>query len=118
MRLARNIGILALVALALMVVPGGGPVVSLVLTLLLIAFLTAIAMLGYRLYREHRWTLESLDERHRLVLYGAIGLALVTFAASDRLFELGLLGLLAWVALLGLCSYGAFWVYTRHQRYG
>ncbi len=117
MKAARNFAILAVVALVIFLLPGGGRALNVLLTLLSIAFFAFVAMLGYRLYREHRFTLESLGDRLRLVLYGSMGLAVVTFAATARLFHSGLIGLLAWVALLGLCSYGIFWVYSRYRRY-
>ena len=118
MRTARNFAILALVALALVLLPGGGATLSVILTLLTIAFFAAIGMLGYRLYKENRFTLDSLEDRARLVLYCSIALALLAFTATRRLFELGAAGVLAWLALLGLASYGVFWVYVRSREYG
>jgi Kef-type K+ transport system membrane component KefB len=117
MRLARNLAIVALVALAITVLPGGGPTLDIVLTIITIAFFAAIALLGLRLYREHHFTLDSLEQRERLVLYASIGLAFVTFAATQRLFGAGGLGAIGWIALLGLASYGVFWVYQSSRRY-
>jgi hypothetical protein len=118
MEFAWKLGVVALIALVLVVLPGGGSALDVALTLLTIAFFTAIALLGYRLYREHRFELDSLDSRQRLVLYGSVALALLTFTATNRLFDEGGIGVLAWLALLGLCSYGVFWVYSRYRRYG
>jgi hypothetical protein len=118
MQFAWKLGVVALIALVLVVLPGGGSALDVALTLLTIAFFTAIALLGYRLYREHRFELDSLDSRQRLVLYGSVALALLTFTATNRLFDEGGIGVLAWLALLGLCSYGVFWVYSRYRRYG
>ena len=117
MKAARNIAIIALVALAITVLPGGGPTLDVVLTVITIAFFAAIALLGFRLYREHHFSLDALEERQRLVLYASVGLAFVTFAATQRLFEAGGLGALGWIALLGLASYGVFWVFTQSRRY-
>jgi O-antigen/teichoic acid export membrane protein len=118
MQFAWKLGVVALIALVLVVLPGGGSALDVALTLLTIAFFTAIALLGYRLYREHRFELDSLEPRQRLVLYGSVALALLTFTATNRLFDEGGIGVLAWLALLGLCSYGVFWVYSRYRRYG
>ena len=118
MQFAWKFGVVALVALLLVILPGGGSALDVTLTLLTIAFFAAIAMLGYRLYREHHFELDSLESRQRLVLYASIGLALLTVTATNRLFDEGGLGVLAWLALLGLCSYGVFWVYTQYRRYG
>ncbi len=118
MRAARNFGIVALIALAVVALPGGGDALATVMTILLIGFFVAIAFLAARLYRENRFTLDSLETRERLVLYGSVGLALLTFTATSRLFEAGGLGVLAWLVFLGACSYGVFWVWTRSRRYG
>ena len=116
MRTALKFGVVALIALVFVVVPGGDPALDVVLTLLTIAFFTAIALLGFRLYREHRFALDSLEDRHRLVLYSSAGLAFLTFAATPRLSALGGVGWLAWLALLGVASYGVFWVFMRARR--
>jgi hypothetical protein len=115
---AGKFGIVALVALALFLLPGGGAALNLALTLLTIAFFSAIALVGYRLYRQYRLELDTLDSTQRLVLYGSVGLAFLTFTATNRLFDEGGFGVLAWLALLTLCSYGVFWVWTRYRRYG
>jgi Kef-type K+ transport system membrane component KefB len=117
MKAARNFAIIALVALGITVIPGGGPTLEVLLTLITIGFFTAIALLGYRLYREHHFTLDALEPRQRLVLYAAIGLAFLTFAATQRLFNEGGLGALGWVALLCLASYGVFWVFQQARKY-
>jgi drug/metabolite transporter (DMT)-like permease len=117
-RQAINFTILALVALGFTVLPGGNATLNVLLTLLGIVFFAAIAMLGYRLYREHRFTLDSLGERERLVLYASVALAFLTFVGSRRLFDMkGGLGVLIFLALLGLASYGVFWVFQRSRRY-
>ena len=118
MRTAGKFGIVALLALALLALPGGGAALNIALTALTIAFFAAIAVLGYRLYREHQLELDSLTTSERLVLYGCVGVAFLTFTATNRLFDQGGVGVLAWLALLALCSYGIFWVWTRYRSYG
>src|SRR5438093_10607658 len=86
-RQALNWVVLLLVALGFSVLPGGNATLNVLLTLLGIVFFAAIAMLGYRLYREHHFTLDSLADRERLVLYGSVALAFLTFVASKRLFN-------------------------------
>jgi uncharacterized protein involved in cysteine biosynthesis len=114
----RNFAIVALVALAIALAPGGGTGLDVVLWLLTIAFFVAIAFLGYRLYREHRFTIESLSTTQRAVAYGSIGLAFVNFTATYRLFDLGGIGILVWLAILALCSYGIYWVWRGATQYG
>ena len=117
MRLARNFAIIALIALAVVALPGGGGAADVAVTLISIAFFAAIALFGYRLYREQSFTLESLEPRVRFVLYAAIGLAFLTFTASRQLFDEGGLGALVWIALLCLASYGVFWVWQQSRSY-
>ena len=118
MRTAGNYAIVALIALAFTALPGGEGALNVLGTLLTIAFFTAIAVLTYRFIREHRFELDSLSERQRLVLYGSIGLAFLTFCATARMFEAGGLGALAWLGLLGICSFGLYWVWTQYRSYG
>lgn len=115
MQLAWKFGVIALIALALTALPGGGGALKVALTLLSIAFFTAIAYLGYRLYRQFGFELGSLTDRQRLTLYGSVGLAFLTFCATNRMFDSGGLGVLAWLALLGICSYGVYWVWTQYR---
>ena len=111
-------GIVALIALVLFLLPGGGDALTVLLTVLTITFFTLIALLAARLFREHRFTLESLSERERLVAYASVGLAVLTFAATNRMFDGGPLGVVAWLGLLGLASYGVYWTWRSSQEYG
>ena len=117
MPLWGKFAIIALVALAFTALPGGETTLNALLTVRTVAFFVAIGMLGVRLFRQNRTVLESLEDRQRLVLYGSVGLAFLTFTATNRLFNEGGLGLLVWLALLGLASYGVFWVWTQYRKY-
>lgn len=117
MRTTLSFALIALVALALFVLPGGGPTLDVVMTILTIAFFTAIALFAFRLYREQRFRLESLTDGQRLVLYGSIGLAFLAFTALPRLFDEGGVGVLAWIGLLGIASLGVYWVIASARRY-
>ncbi len=117
MELAWKFGLIALIALALVVLPGGGNALDVVLTALTIVFFAAIALLVARLYRQYRLDIESLDANIRLALYGSLAIAVLTFTGTDRLFDAGGGGVLAWFALLAVASYGLFWAWTRYRRY-
>lgn len=117
MKTAGKFAIVALIAAGFYAIPGGGNTLNVIVTLLTVAFFVAIALFGYRLYMEQQFLLDSMEDRLRWVLYGSLGLAFLTFAGSRRLFDLGGAGLVIWLALLGLCSYGAYWVYTQHRSY-
>jgi hypothetical protein len=116
-QLAWKFGVIALVALALVVLPGGGNALDVVLTALTIAFFATIALLVARMYREHRLDIDSLDSNIRLALYGSLAIAVLTFTGTDRLFDAGGGGVLLWFVLLALASYGLFWAWTRYRRY-
>jgi hypothetical protein len=113
----RNFGILAVIALAVVVLPGGGPTVSVILTLLGAAFLIALGFFLLQLYRENRWTLESMERIYRVVLYSSIGLAFLTFAGYQKLWVSGgASGRVVWLALLALAGYGVFWSWAQARR--
>jgi hypothetical protein len=46
-----------------------------------------------------------------------MAIILLTFTGTERLFDAGGGGVLAWFALLALASYGIFWAWTRYRRY-
>ena len=53
----------------------------------------------------------------RLALYGSVALAVLTIVGTSRLFDVGGAGVIAWFALLALCSYGLYWVWTQYRSY-
>jgi hypothetical protein len=113
--LAWKFGVVALIALALAVLPGGGNALDVVLTALTIVFFAAIALLVARLYRQYRLDIDTLDANIRLALYGSLAIALLTFTGTDRLFNAGGAGVLVWFGLLAAASYGLFWAWTRYR---
>lgn len=117
MQFAWKLGLVALVALVLTALPGGDAGLDVVITILTIGFFVAIGYVGYRLFRQYRFELDSLTDRQRLVLYASLGLALLAFTATNRLFDEGGVGVLGWLALLALASYGLYWVWTQYRQY-
>lgn len=117
MSLLWKFGLIASVALVLTGLPGGDNALNLLLTALSLAFFTAIALLGYRLFHQFRSDIEGLPDANRAVLYGSIGLAFLTFCATSRLFDVGGGGVVVWLALLGACSYGVYWVWAQYRAY-
>jgi tellurite resistance protein TehA-like permease len=114
---AWKFGLIALVALLLELLPGGGNLLDVLLTAFTIAFFAAIALLVARMYRQYRLDIETLESNIRLALYGSLAIAVLTFTATDRLFNSGGAGVLVWFALLAVASYGLFWAWTRYRRY-
>ena len=107
LRNARNIAIIMLLALGVAFVPGGGNAADAVLTILTLGFLAGISWFVYTLARENRFTLDTLADGSRALLYGALGLITLLIAGTDEFFETGG-GTLAWILLLG-ASVAAIW---------
>ena len=116
LKTARNIGIIALVALGVALIPGGGDTANFVLGALSLCFLAAIGFLGYRLYMEHKFTLWSMSTRHRAMLYGGIAAAFATLTATTRLWESGF-GTLMWFVLLGGSGLAVYHAWVESRRY-
>lgn len=100
----RNIAIIALLALAITVLPGGGNLVEALLTALSLAFLTAIALLGFRFWRESSMTRDVMTDRQRLIFYGSLAALALMIAGLDELFDSGG-GTLAWLVITGVSVY-------------
>jgi hypothetical protein len=113
---ARNVAIILAVAAGVALIPAGGGAAGLTLWLLGIAFWAVLAWFAARLYREHRATLMGLDDRMRALLYGSIGVAVLTVTATQRLWN-SPAGIFAWFALIGAASYGLFAVWQHYRRY-
>ena len=113
---ARNIAIVVVLGLAVWLLPGGGEGADFVLQLLNAIFIVLIVLGCGLLYRNFRGEIFALGDQWRFALYAAIGIAVVTVAASGRLFETGP-GALAWFALIGAASYTLYLVWQRHRSY-
>ena len=80
MRTARNIAIIALLAVPVAFVPGGGNVAEAIIVALTCAFLAGVAVMIYVLWRQNQMTLSTLSDSRRAILYGAVGPLVVTIA--------------------------------------
>ena len=117
MKTARNFAILALVALAIVAIPGGSAAASTIGTIVGIAILASLAVAGMRLYQRYRYTLESLPELDRVVLYASLAAVALAWVAVPRFRSVGAAGWLGLVAILALASFGIYWVFMRARRY-
>jgi hypothetical protein len=113
---ARNVGIVALVALAVALLPGGSTAANFLLAMLSLGFIAAIGLLGYRLYMEQRFTLWSMTMQHRSLLYGGVAVAAMTLIATSRLWNSGL-GTVMWFVLLGGSVLAVYHAWTESRRY-
>ena len=101
MRIVRNVAIVAAIAALVDFAPGGGSATTAVLTALLLAFLATLAVAGQQLYRENRLTVDSLSDRDRGIVYGAVGLVVLMVAGASKMLATGG-GTLVWIGLLVL----------------
>jgi hypothetical protein len=126
---ARNIAIILAIAAAVDFIPGGGRAADTFEAALWAAFALGIGYLGLRMYREYHVALFGLGDRHRGLLYGAVGLAVFLWVVRSRMWyavqvrggELvqvhrwDSLGEVLWFVLAGLVVYALLAVY-RHAR--
>ena len=113
---ARNIAIIALIAAAIFLIPGGGQAATTVGGVLQVAFGLAIAFIALRFYRERRVAIHGLGDRHRALLYGALAVAMMLALAKIRLWETGL-GELVWFIAAGGVVYALIAVYRQWRAY-
>ncbi len=113
---ARNVAIIVLLGLVVWLAPGGGEGASFISQLLNAIFIVLIAVGCGILYRRFRGEIFSLGDTWRFALYAAVGVAIVTVAASRRLFDTGA-GAVLWFALVGGASYTLYLVWQRYRSY-
>ena len=99
MRALRNAAIIALLALAVTILPGGGNVADGLLLALSLVFSGALAMLAVRFWRENSLSRDAMTERQRGLIYGALGVIALMVAGTDELLDTGV-GTVAWLAIL------------------
>ena len=116
MKAARNVAIIALLALGVWALPGGGTAADFVGALLFVLLTIGIGLFAARMYLEHRTTLYGLGDQYRGLLYAAIGVAIFALASGPKLFSTGA-GTVVWFALIGGASYALYAVYRRAREY-
>jgi hypothetical protein len=116
LKTTRNLAIIALIAAAIYLLPGGGRAASTAEALLYVGFGVAIGYIGLRLYREQRVSIYGLGDRYRGLLYGAIALAFFLWMARARMWQTGI-GELLWFVLLGGIVYAVIAIVRRWRAY-
>ncbi|MEX0620432.1 MAG: hypothetical protein WD181_02530 [Solirubrobacterales bacterium] len=111
MLVARNISIIAVLALGVAFLPRGGDFASAVFTAISMAFLAVLTLAVYSASRSNSSTLLALPDSRRFVLYGALGLIVLLFAGTSKMFATGL-GTLAWILLLASAVVGIWLVWS------
>ena len=105
MRTVRNIAIIALLALALTVLPAGGNIAEAVLAMLSILFAVAIGAMLIRFWRDSGLQRDTFTDRQRWLTYGSVGAIALMIAGTDELLSSGP-GVIVWVAVM----VGAGWL--------
>lgn len=117
MRTVRNIAIIAILAVPVAFVPGGGGVAQAVLAALGLAFLACIGAAGRQIYRENSLTFDSLPDDQRAVLFGSVGVVVLMIAGAGKLLGGGGLGAVIWVTLMACAVVAIIGVWMRAHSY-
>jgi hypothetical protein len=112
----RNVAIIAVLAVAVALLPGGGTAADALLSALSIAFMAAMGFLGYRMYRENQMTLWTMGDRDRAILYGGIGMIALMAAGADKMLGSGA-GTALWLVLIGASGFAIFRTWVEARRY-
>lgn len=112
-----GIGIIALVALLITVLPSGGSFVDLVNNTINAIFLTLIAFGAVRLYRSQGEWLSELSERDRGIVYGSIAVAMLSIVAIDRFRDLWNGGIVLVILIVAACGGAIYWVWRESRRW-
>lgn len=116
MRTAVNVAIVVALAAAVAFLPGAGVAASMFVWLVALVFWGALAWFVARMYREYRDEIYGLGDRMRAVLYASVGVAVITVAATNRLWDTPA-GVLAWFVLVGAACYGVYAAWRQHRAY-
>jgi peptidoglycan/LPS O-acetylase OafA/YrhL len=114
--LARGLGIVALIALVVVVL-SLEPVVATVGGILQIAFFLAIALFLFLVWRERRGDLEAWSDWSRKLFYAAVVLAVVAIGLAIGYGLPGTRDAFALVVTVALCAYVIVRVWRIEHRY-
>jgi len=107
---ARNVAIILALAAIVDLVPGGGAAAETILVAISMAFLAAIAWFVYRIYREQEFTLSTLSDGRRAILFGAVGAIALLIAGYEEFSDWDG-GVVLWIALMGAAAAAIFLVW-------
>jgi hypothetical protein len=113
----RNIAIILAITVAVWKLPGGGTAAATIGNIFGVIFLGGLCFLGYRVYMERRDTILGLEERQRGIMYGAMALIVFSLVATAELWDLGPLGAMLWLAMIGGSAYALYGVWRAYRTY-
>lgn len=117
LRTVRNVAIIALIALAVAFLPGGGQAADAAIAVLMLAFLATLGFVARQVYRENLLTFDTLPDDQRAVLLGSLGVIVLMIAGADELLGGGGLGAVLWVTLTACAVLAIIGVWTRSRAY-
>src|SRR5919204_4705324 len=117
MRSARNIAIIALIAVPVAFLPGGGQAADAAIAVLMMAFLATLGFAARQIYRENRLTYDTLPDDQRAVLLGSVGVIVLMIAGVDEMLGGGGFGAVLWVILVACSVIAIVGVWTRARSY-
>jgi len=100
MILARNLAIVALLALGLTMLPGGGNLAEGIVAALSLVLIAAVGISIVRFWAEISFTRDVLSDQQQVVFYSALGALALMIVGMNELLDSGL-GALAWLAIVG-----------------
>lgn len=103
----RNVAIIVLLALILTVLPAGDNITDGLLVALSLILLGAVALLLVRFWQTSSLTRDTMTDRQRGLVYGALGAIALMIAGTDELFDTGA-GTVAWLVILGVSGWIIF----------
>ncbi len=112
----RNVAIVLVLAAAVAFIPGGGTTAALVGGILSTLILVSLVFFAARFYRDHRVDLDTLGDRWRALLYGAIAAVVLALAARPRLSDSSG-GTLVVIGLLAGAAYALYLVWRHWREY-
>jgi FtsH-binding integral membrane protein len=116
MQTLRNVAIIALLALGVAALPGGGTAADTALAALSMAFLAAMGFFAYRLYMQNQLTLATLTDARRAILFGAFGVIALMIVGADELLDTGT-GAVVWIGLIAVSALAIFRVWSDATTY-
>lgn len=117
LRALRNVAIIAVLAVPVAFVPGGGNAAAAVLVTLGMAFLASLAVAARQIHRENRLTFDSLPDDQRAVLFGAVGVIVLMIAGASKMLGGGGFGAVIWVTLMACAVIAIVGVWMRAHTY-
>ena len=115
-RPVQIVGIIAAIAAVVAFVPHGGSTAGFIGRIISISLTILFVLFAARLYQMFRNDIYGLGDRHRAMLYGALGAFVLAMAWRDELFDTGP-GSLLWVAMIAGAMAGLYACFMHWRAY-